>query len=257
MREFLEDAFKHQDAGLGRQQKDRLQDLPKRFYTEVDVVEDNGIFAVTLNKCVAKSPTGKSITTTNADLASYMRHEYAAQTTHIDPATMPHVRLMNSAIEGGEEAGPALIDEIIKYASNDLLLYRADTPRELVERQEAVWDAVLVKIARHFGVSFQPTVGILHQEQPRETLARLRATLADLHYVPATAMVSVTGLTGSGLLAIGLKEKLIDADEAWTAAHVDEDYQISLWGEDYEAAAKRTQRRREFDAAVNVIRLLA
>jgi chaperone required for assembly of F1-ATPase len=88
-------------------------------------------------------------------------------------------------------------------------------------------------------------------------LSRLKASLADLHFLPVTAMVSMTGLTGSGLLTMALREKLIDPDAAWTAAHVDEDYQISLWGEDYEASEKRKQRRREFDAAANVIRLLA
>lgn len=257
MREFLEDALKHQDAGAGRQQRDKLRELPKRFYDTVDIREEEGAFTVTLNNRVTKTPTGKSVTTTNADLASYMRHEWEAQGEFIDPDTMPHVKLINSAVEGGEEAQPALVDEVIKYAGNDLLLYRADSPRELVQRQEAVWDDVLVRIARHFSVSFQPTVGILHKEQFAETLARLKASLLDMHHVPATAMVSLTGLTGSGLLAIALREGLVDSDTAWTAAHVDEDYQISLWGEDFEAAESRKRRRREFDAAVNVIKLLA
>ena len=257
MREFLEDALQHQDAGVGRQQKDRLVELPKRFYATVGVREENGTYAVTLDNRATKTPTGKSITTANADLASLMRYEWEAQGNHIDPDTMPHVKLVNSAVEGGEEAQPALIEEVIKYAGNDLLLYRADSPRELVARQEQAWDDVLVKLARHFSVSFQPTVGILHKAQSPDMLERLKMSLAGLHYLPATALVSITGLTGSGLLAIALREKLIDHDAAWAAAHVDEDYQISLWGEDFEASEKRKQRRTEFDAAANVIRLLA
>lgn len=257
MREFLEDALEHQDAGAGRQQKDRLVELPKRFYDTVDIREENGVYTVTLNNRVTKTPTGKPITCTNADLASSMRHEWAAQGEFIDPGTMPHVRLVNSAVEGGEEAQTGLIDEVIKYAGNDLLLYRADSPRELVALQERVWDDVLVKIARHFSVSFQPTVGILHKAQSPDMLAKLKTSIAGLHYLPATAMASITGLTGSGLLAIALREKLIDPDTAWTAAHVDEDYQISLWGEDFEASEKRKRRRTEFDAAANVIKLLA
>lgn len=257
MREFLEDALKHQDAGAGRQQRDRLVELPKRFYDSVDVKEESGVYTVTLNNRVTKTPTGRPITTTNVELASYMRHEWEAQGELIDPDTMPHVKLVNSAVEGGEEAQPALVEEIVKYAGNDLLLYRADHPRELVERQEEVWDDILVRLARHFSVSFQPTVGIIHQEQSPEMLATLKASLAGLHHIPATAMVSLTGLTGSGLLAIAIREKLIDRDTAWTAAHVDEDYQISLWGEDFEASERRKQRRKEYDAAANVIKLLA
>src|SRR5690606_38072124 len=117
-----------------------------------------------------------------------MRHEWEAQGEFIDPDTMPHVKLVNSAVEAGEEAQAAFVEEVIKYAGNDLLLYRADSPRELVARQDEVWDDVLVKLARHFSVSFQPTVGILHKEQSPEMLSRLKASLTDLHFLPATAM---------------------------------------------------------------------
>jgi chaperone required for assembly of F1-ATPase len=256
MREFLEDALRHQDAGQGRNQKDLLRELPKRFYKSVDVAETAGVFTVLLDGRVTKTPTGKQIGVGHADLAAHMRDEWAVQGDRIDPDMMPHVKLINSAVEAGDESRAALLDEVVKYAGSDLLLYRAESPRELVEKQEQVWDDVLVRLARHFSVSFQPTVGILHKAQSPEMLRKLRSAIDPLHHVPATAMVSVTGLTGSGLLAVALRERLVDADVVWTAAHVDEDYQISLWGEDYEAAARRRQRRREFDAAVNVINLL-
>ncbi len=38
-------------------------------------------------------------------------------------------------------------------------------------------------------------------------------------------------------------------EEAWDAAHVDEDWQIGQWGEDEEAAERRANRRRDFAAA--------
>lgn len=253
MRDFLEDAIQHQDAGAGRAQKDALRELPKRFYTDVAVTEADGGYAVTLDKRPTKTPTGKPVTVASEALAEQMRAEWAAQGTHIDPDLMPHVKLINSATEGGAEAQPALVDEVITYAGNDMLLYRADTPRELVERQEQVWDDVLVRLARHFAVSFQPTVGIIHKPQAPDMLERLRASLTELDFLAATAMVSLTGLTGSGLLAIALREGLIDRDAAWAAAHVDEDYQISLWGEDFEASERRKRRRSEFDAAANVL----
>ena len=256
MRDFLEDALRNQDAGAGRHQRDALRELPKRFYKTVDVVEEDGEFLVRLDGRATHTPTRKRVGVPSAELASRMRSEWEAQGAHIDPDSMPYVKLLNSAVEAGESARGELLDEVVKYAASDLLLYRADTPRELVALQEGHWDSPLVKLARHFGVSFQPTVGIIHKEQSSETLHRLRAALDDLHYMPATAMVSLTGLTGSGLLAIAVRTNLIEPDTAWTAAHVDEDYQISLWGEDYEASERRKQRRLEFDAAINVIKQL-
>jgi chaperone required for assembly of F1-ATPase len=182
-----------------------------------------------------------------------MAAEWAAQGEFIDPTKMPMVRLINSAIESGEAMIPAFRDEIVKFAASDLLLYRAESPRELVTEQERVWDRALVTLARHFGVAFQPTMGIIHQAQPQATLDRLAASLDGEGLLTLTALVSITGLTGSGLLAIGLWSKLFSSDEVWHAAHVDEDYQIAQWGEDEEAAERRARRRAEFDTAVAVL----
>src|SRR5690606_40303685 len=116
---------------------------------------------------------------------------------------MPMVRLVNSAIESGEEMVPAFREEVIKFAGSDLMLYRAEGPRELVSEQEVVWDNALVTLARHFGVSFQPTIGIIHQSQPKATLDRLAEVLESENLLTMTALVSITGLTGSGLIEIG------------------------------------------------------
>jgi len=253
MREFLEDALEHRDDGYGRAQKHLERHLPKRFYTDVAVAHSDAGYFVTLDGRQTRTPSKALVAVSSEALAHKMREEWDAQREEIDPDLMPHVKLINSAIEGGEAARTALIDEVIKFCANDLLLYRADSPRELVARQEEVWDAVLVALARHFSISFQPTVGIIHKEQSPETLARLKAALSDIDFVSATALVSITGITGSGLLAIALREQLHDADAVWTAAYVDEDYQISNWGEDFEASERRKRRRIEFDAAVNVV----
>ena len=64
-------------------------------------------------------------------------------------------------------AMPALRAEIVKYAGNDLMLYRADTPEGLVHRQEEVWDAALVKLARQFGAADTQNTGSITQAQAR------------------------------------------------------------------------------------------
>jgi chaperone required for assembly of F1-ATPase len=66
----------------------------------------------------------------------------------------------------------------------------------------------------------------------------------------------MTGLTGSALLALAVALGRMTPEEAWKAAHVDEDWQIAQWGEDAEAAARRAARRRDFDAAARALALL-
>lgn len=254
MRDQLEDAHRHQDDGYGRAQHLNKVELPKRFYGSVDVVRGEDGFSVTLDGRQVRTPGHKiPVTVQSLGIAQVMAEEWAAQGEFIDPATMPMVRLINSAVESGDEMIPAFRAEIGKFAGNDLLLYRADSPQELVAEQERLWDGALVKLARHFDVAFQPTIGIIHQKQPDATLAKLDAALEGQGLHMLTALVSITGLTGSGLLAIAFLHQLLGADEVWAAAHVDEDHQIRLWGEDEEAMERRKKRRIEFDMAAKVV----
>ena len=254
MRDQLEEAHQHRDDGYGRAQHLNKVELPKRFYKDVAAGPVEGGFVVTLDGRPVRTP-GKKLTVAvpAAHIATAMAAEWAAQGEFIDPSTMPMVRLINSAIESGEEMIPAFREEVVKFASSDLLLYRAESPQELVSEQELAWDSALTTLAGHFGVTFQPTMGIMHQPQPKATLDRLAQALAGENLFVLTALVSITGLTGSGLLAMGLWHKLFSPDRVWKAAHVDEDYQIGQWGEDEEAAQRRAKRRVEFDTAVSVL----
>ena len=254
MRDQLEDINRHRDDGYGRAQHLNKVELPKRFYKDVAAGPVDGGFVVTLDGRPVRTPGKKlAVVVPAAAIATAMAEEWAAQGEFIDPATMPMVRLVNSAVESGEEMIPAFREEVIKFAGSDLLLYRAETPRELVSEQELLWDNALTVLARHFGISFQPTMGIIHQAQPKPTLDRLAEVLVGENLLVMTALVSITGLTGSGLLAIGLWNKLFSPDQVWKAAHVDEDYQIAQWGQDEEAADRRAKRRVEFDTAVAVL----
>lgn len=257
MRDFIEDAHAHRNDGYGRAQAHAKTELPKRFYKQTGIAVTADGFAVTLDGRPTRTPGRVPVAVAQEALAQLMAEEWAAQGEFIDPEKMPMVRLVNSAIESGPDKVGPLRDEIVRYASNDLLLYRADSPRELVAAEEAAWDEALVRLARHFGVAFQPTIGILHQPQPVATLGRLREAIADESLLPLTALVSITSLTGSGLLAIGLRHGLFAPDDVWAAAHVDEDHNIRLWGEMEEARLRRDKRRIEFDAAVRLLQFFA
>lgn len=256
MREFLDDAHQHRDDGYGRAQALDRREMPKRFYKEVGVKAVDTGFAVTLDGRVPKTPGSKQVIVPNQAIALALAEEWAAQGAFIDAQVMPLTRLVNSAVEAGEDSLVPLRAEIVKYAANDLLLYRADGPTALVKRQEEFWDDALVKLARHFAVRFQPTIGIVHQPQPAATLTTLAGVIAPEPLFPVTALNAITSITGSGLLALALRHGLIDAERVWTAAHVDEDYNISMWGEVEEITAGRAKRRREFDASIKLLALL-
>lgn len=256
MRDFLEDAYEHRQDGYGRAQAANKVPLMKRFYKAVTVAPVEAGHAILLDGKNMKTPGGKPVHVPTVALAEAMAREWEAQETEIDFRHMPLVRLAHSAVESGAEGASAFRDEIVKYAGNDLLLYRADGPDSLVREQEKHWDPVLTALTETHGVTFAPTVGIIHQPQPAETLAALRATLADENHFALVALMQMVSLTGSALLTLAYRHNLIDSGTVWTAAHVDEDHNTRLWGEDDEAASRRAQRFIEFSAAIAMLKAL-
>ena len=69
------------------------------------------------------------------------------------------------------------------------------------------------------------------------------------------ALHVMTGLTGWALLALAVAQGRLTPEAAWEAARVDEDWQISKWGEDTEAAERRKNRWRDFEAATRALAL--
>ncbi|WP_029039810.1 ATP12 family chaperone protein [Cucumibacter marinus] len=254
MREFLEDAHAHRDDGYGRAQKHAQRQLPKRFYKTADVAEgEGGLFRVLLDGKPIKTPGRATVEMPSKALAEKVAGEWGSQGEFIDPALMPFTRLVNTSVESGEQVIPALRAEIVKYAGTDLLLYRADGPDSLVERQAEHWDKALADFARRFDIRFVATTGIMHQQQSEETLTRVDRLTEGFGVFSLMAVTSITAITGSAVLSLGLAHDLFERDAAWAAAHVDEDFNISQWGEDSEAAARRSKRREDYDAALDIL----
>ena len=57
---------------------------------------------------------------------------------------------------------------------------------------------------------------------------------------------------GGEALAVVAVDGALPAEGAWAKAHVDEDFQISQWGEDAEAAERRGRRWQDFEAAATL-----
>jgi chaperone required for assembly of F1-ATPase len=240
--------------------RDMQKTLPQRFYKEVGIAPSEAGFALTLDGRVAKTPAKSDLILPSAALAEAVAAEWRAQGEKIDFAAMPLTRLAFTAIDGVAHEMGAVIDEIAKYAETDLVCYRAAEPASLAAVQATAWDPVLDFVAAQLGARFFCAEGVVFVAQPEEARAAVRARIAEIGAGPAApfllASLSVmTALTGSVLIALALAEGALSLEEAWHAAHVDEDFQIQQWGEDSEATARRSQRFADMAAAETFWRL--
>lgn len=231
----------------------RAERLPKRFYTEVTLVEGPGGLGIALDGRAVRTPARKPLAVADPGLAEDVAAEWAGQGERIDPLTMPLTGLVNSAIDRVAPHAEAVRADIVAYAASDLLCYRAETPDALAARQTAEWDPILAWAEAELGARFALAAGIVHVEQPRRALAAVEAALAPLPALELAAVHVATTLTGSAVIALALRCRAVDADAAWVAAHVDEDWQAEQWGQDAEAISRRRARRMNFDAAARVL----
>jgi chaperone required for assembly of F1-ATPase len=227
----------------------------RRFYSTAEVKADGDHFSVLLDGKPARTPAGHALAAPTAQLAQALAAEWQAQRDVIDPATMPLTRLANSIIDGVSDRADAVAAEVKKYLASDLVCYRAASPQKLVERQAQHWDPIVGWAAETLGAHFSITDGVVHVVQPDAALAAA-ATAIPRDAWRLGAVHAATTLTGSALIALALAQGRLSADEAWTAAHVDEDWNIAQWGEDDLAKERRAFRFAEFQAAAMILRSL-
>ena len=228
--------------------------LPKRFYKDVTIGEDGVDFRVLLDGKPIRSPAKNIISVPRLEIAEALQVEWDAQKDKIDPAMMPMTRLVNSIIDGVEEAREAILNEIVSYLGNDFLCYPASHPERLVERQKAHWMPVLDWAGAELGGRFVQASGVLAVEQSPVMGENLRRQWQSFDRFQLGAAHVLMTLTGSALLPFALWRAFLDEEAVWQAAMVDEDWNIEMWGEDEEALKRREFRRRDFDAAALVIR---
>jgi chaperone required for assembly of F1-ATPase len=227
----------------------------KRFYAKASVAESENGFAVTLDGRPIRTPSGRAVTAPAREIADAIAAEWNAQGDDINPLTMPLTRFANSVVEAVVDRVDAVTDDVAKYFQTDLLFYRAGHPEALVAREAAAWDPVVFWAADTLGAHFILAEGIVHVRQPETAVAAARAALPSDPWSIAALHV-VTTLTGSALLGLALLRGVLDQDQVWAAAHVDEDWNIEKWGIDEEVAVRRAARRVDFEAAASILKAL-
>lgn len=209
----------------------------KRFWTTTTVVPEAGGYGIRLDARVVKTPAKQPLVVPTQGMAQAIADEWQAQTGRVNPEAMPVTRSANSAIDKVAVQFDDVVALTAAYGASDLLCYRATGPAELVAAQARQWDALLAWAAARYGVTFCVTAGISHIDQPTESAARLQHLVAGQTAFQLTAFHDLVALTGSLILAFAVTEGRLTVAEAWQQSRVDEDWQISLWGEDEEAAA--------------------
>jgi len=218
---------------------------PRRFYKTVEVAEAEGGFAVLLDGRALRTPGGVRLLLPTRANAEQVAAEWEAQGDTLELAQMHATRLANTAIDSIGKAREATADQIARYAGSDLLLYFAEDPEALVRRQTEHWGPLLDRAEAEARLSFVRASGIIHQEQPQETLAEVRRIALALDDFALAGLAFGVALFGSAILAIGVQRGWLNGVQAFELSRLDEAWQEEQWGVDEEAAERTAKLRGE------------
>jgi chaperone required for assembly of F1-ATPase len=226
--------------------------LRKRFYSKAEAVSAADGFALRLDDKPVRTPAGRMLAAPTPALAQAIAAEWDAQREYIDPAGMPLTRLANAIIDGVHDCPAAVAAEVEKYLASDLVCYRAGSLPGLAGRQARHWDPLLDWAEQALGARFAVGEGVVYVAQPEAALAAACAAIPTDPW-RLGAVHTLTTITGSALIALALACGRLTAEEAWQAAHVDEDWNMEQWGRDELALERRAFRLAELRAAATVL----
>lgn len=231
----------------------------KRFYKTTSVEPapaEAGGFEVRLDNRPIRSPAKAPLVFKSWPLAQAVAAEWEAQVEEIDPNAMPLMQLASTAVDLIGKGRAAIVDGVAAYAETDLLCYRAEHPKVLVERQALAWQPLLDWAALRYDAPLHVNAGLMPKPQPPDALRALRHAVEAYDDWTLSALQTATGSCGSLIVALALVEGRIDAEEAFAVSQIDETFQIEAWGEDPEATKRRAALRADINACRRFVDLL-
>ena len=226
----------------------------KRFWKMTEVAEVDGGYEIRLDGRPVRTPFKNALHLPTRALAELLAEEWEAQSSTIDPNTMPATRTANSAIEKVAPQRDAVIEHLASYGETDLLCYRADSPEGLAARQSEVWDPWLAWAKGTYQADLAITRGILPVAQPKDAIHALTAPMRSMDPFALAAFHDLVSLPGSLVLGLAVAVDAAKPETIWQAARLDELWQIEQWGLDEEAEAVNAHKYQAFTDALKVFR---
>jgi chaperone required for assembly of F1-ATPase len=228
----------------------------RRFYKEVSYRKEEEGNLLLLDARPIKTPAGHKLFVPTEPLAEAIAIEWRSQGEEVLPESMPLTQLAITGIDRVRTERTALIFEVMRFAQTDMLCYRADNQSELIARQDKAWGGLLEWAALVLDAPLTATRGIVHINQPENSIAALHKHVEALSVDQLTGVQSLTAATGSLIVALAVAHGRLSGEEAYKISQLDEDFQIEQWGEDPMAAKRRAALKRDTEAGGRYLKLL-
>ena len=164
---------------------------------------------------------------------------------------MPFTGAANAALDKVTDQFQEVAELVSAYAETDLFCYRAEAPRELVERQQRAWDPMLNWSRDALNAPLSIAHGVMFIHQPLQSIKALRSCINKFNPFELTALYDLVGLSGSLVAGLAVVQGHETPESVWDMCQIDETWQKEQWGQDEIAEELTRGKRTKFLQAFN------
>ena len=219
---------------------------PKRFWQDVSISKVGNGYSVLLDGRRVNTPAKAPLILPTLQLAEAVAAEWREQIEVVDPAAMPFTGAANAALDKVKNQFGEVAGLVSAYAETDLFCYRAEAPRELVERQQRAWDPMLNWSRDVLNAPLNIAHGVMFIRQPQQSISALQSCVNKFNPFELTALYDLVGLSGSLVAGLAVVEGHETPESVWDICQVDETWQKEQWGQDEIAEELTLGKRTKF-----------
>ena len=219
---------------------------PKRFWQDVSISKVGNGYSILLDGRGVNTPAKAPLILPTLQLAEAVAAEWREQIEVVDPAAMPFTGAANAALDKVKNQFGEVAGLVSAYAETDLFCYRAEAPRELVERQQRAWDPMLNWSRDVLNAPLNIAHGVMFIRQPQQSISALQSCVNKFNPFELTALYDLVGLSGSLVACLAVVEGHETPESVWDICQVDETWQKEQWGQDEIAEELTLGKRTKF-----------
>ncbi len=150
---------------------------------------------------------------------------------------------LEKAVKEIAEHRQEIIDKLVSFSITDMMLFWG-TEKSLIEKQKDVWKPLLEWASDEMSAEFKPTHSLDVCGDDKTSGSRMRFFISSLSDKELAAFYAAASLTKSVLLASAFVKKKINAEQAFKAAFLEEQWQQDTWGSVDEALDKQEEAKK-------------
>ena len=214
----------------------------KKLWKKVSIKKiSSNSFQIMLDERILQTPLKRELLLPNLNLSQEIAKEWDQDTKNINTESMIFYGLISTSLDKIIDNRNSYINDILDYIDTDLVCYRAENPKELVELQKNKWDPIILLLEKYVGTKVQVFQGVLPKKQHATIHVKLNNLINQFDIFEISALHRITNITGSIFLSLCVLKKDISKNEVFELSFLDELWQAENWGFDEETSRKRKE----------------